>query len=229
MSRIITKPPAHKATTKAQLLNRAKTLIEAGERSLRKGLQSLHDAAEALAIAKEEHGASQREMAKFVGKSLGWVNALLQWRLGGYKETSPFGPTTKKGRVQHAEQRAVSKPRKTLPAQAKNAIVTEDPNTKLIAADSKNDNTAEATTTGLIVADGKNDNTTEPSTTPADSKNDNTTEAPRTDASRPDRDASATALMGFKLAVDQWVPRMNYADRCDATSYLLKKAKVSVS
>jgi hypothetical protein len=111
-------------------------------------------------------------------------------------------------------------------ADGKNDNTTEPSTTP---ADGKNDNTTEAPTTGLIAADGKNDNTTEPSTTPADSKNDNTTEAPRTDASRPDRDASATASMGFKFAVDQWVPRMNYADRCDATSYLLKKAKVSVS
>jgi hypothetical protein len=240
-------PLAPLPKTKEELLSQAKTLIAAGERSLHAGMQCLHDAAEALAIAKEEFHATQREIAQFVGKSPAWVNALLKWRLRGYKGKSPFGPTTKQGRVQHAEQRAISKPRKTLPAKAKNATVMEDPFTTRIAADDKNDNTTAppagliavdgkndnttATPTGLIAADSKNDNTTEASTTgiAADSKNDNTTEAPRADASRPDYDASATALIGFKLAVDQWVPRMNYADRCDATSYLLKKAKVSVS
>jgi hypothetical protein len=223
-------PLAPLPKTKEELLSQAKTLIAAGERSLHEGMQCLHDAAEALAITKEEFHATQREIAQFVGKSPAWVNALLKWRLRGYKGKSPFGPTTKQGRVQHAEQQAISKPRKTLPAKAKNATVMEDPFTTRIAADGKNDNTP-ATPTGLIATDSKNDNTpaTPTGLIAADSKNDNTTEAPRTDASRPDRDASETALMGFKFAVDQWVPRMNYADRCDATSYLLKKAKVSVS
>jgi hypothetical protein len=88
-------------TTKAELLKRAKAAIEAGE-------QSLHDAAEALGLAEEEHSATQREMAEAIGKSASWVNKLLKWRRSGYKDRSPFGPTTKRGRVEHAQQRVLA-------------------------------------------------------------------------------------------------------------------------
>jgi hypothetical protein len=87
------------ATTKTELLRRAKAAIEAGE-------QSLHDAAEALGLAEEDHSATQREMAEAVGKSASWVNKLLRWHRSGYRDHSPFGPTTKRGRVEHAQQRA---------------------------------------------------------------------------------------------------------------------------
>src|SRR5437763_53968 len=73
------------ATTKAELLHRAKAAIEAGE-------QSLHDAAEALGLAQEDHSASQREIAEAVGKSASWVNKLLKWRRSGYEGDGPFGP-----------------------------------------------------------------------------------------------------------------------------------------
>jgi hypothetical protein len=94
--------------TKAELLSRAKDAIEAGD-------QSMRDAAEALAIAQELHGASQAEMARAVGKSEAWVSLLLQWRRTEFKAESPFGPTTKAARLKHAEDRAASgasKPRK---------------------------------------------------------------------------------------------------------------------
>ena len=84
-------------TTKAELLERAKAAVEASE-------QSLHDAAEALGLAEEDHSATQREMAEAIGKSASWVNKLLKWRRSGYKDHSPFGPTTKRGRVEHAQQ-----------------------------------------------------------------------------------------------------------------------------
>ena len=93
-------------TTKAELLSRAKAAIEAGERSLR-------NAAEALALAQKDFNATQREMAEAVGRSASWVNRLLKWRRTGYKDYSPFGPTTKAGRVAHAQQRTkASRPRK---------------------------------------------------------------------------------------------------------------------
>jgi hypothetical protein len=90
-------------TTKADLFNRAKDAIEAGD-------QSLHDAAEALALAQEDFKASQREIAEAVAKSPAWVNRLLQWRREGCVG-SPFGPGSKAGRqrrkgVQSTEQRA---------------------------------------------------------------------------------------------------------------------------
>ena len=86
-------------STKAELLSRAKAAIEAGESFLR-------DAAEALALAQKAFNASQREIAEAIGRSASWVNRLLKWRRSGYKEYSPFGPTTKAGRVAHAQQQA---------------------------------------------------------------------------------------------------------------------------
>jgi hypothetical protein len=94
-----TPPNALNMTTKAELLRRGKAAIDAGESSPR-------EAAEALALAQQDFKATQREIAEAVGRSLGWVNRLLTWRRSGYKESSPFGPTTRVGRVQHAEQRA---------------------------------------------------------------------------------------------------------------------------
>jgi hypothetical protein len=93
-------------TTKADLFNRAKDEIEAGD-------QSLQDAAEALALAREDFKASQREIADAVGKSVAWVNRLLQWKRQGFVGT-PFGPGSKAGRerqkrVQSTEQRAPRK------------------------------------------------------------------------------------------------------------------------
>jgi hypothetical protein len=87
--------------TKAELLRNAKAAIEIGD-------QSFREAAEALAIAQELHGASQAEMARAVGKSEAWVSRLLQWRREGYRKESPFGPTTKAGRLAHAKDRAAS-------------------------------------------------------------------------------------------------------------------------
>ena len=74
---------AANTTTKAELLERAKAAVEAGE-------QSLHDAAEALGLAEEDRSATQREMAEAVGKSASWVNKLLKWRRSGYKDHSPL-------------------------------------------------------------------------------------------------------------------------------------------
>jgi hypothetical protein len=93
-------------TTKADLFSRAKNAIEAGE-------QSLHEAAEALALAQDDFRASQREIADFAGKSVAWVNRLLQWRRQGFVDT-PFGPGSKAGRerrkhVQSTEQGAPRK------------------------------------------------------------------------------------------------------------------------
>jgi len=46
---------------------------------------------------------TQRDIAKAGDKSLGWVNAMSRWTPD--KHASPFGPTTKAERVQHAERR----------------------------------------------------------------------------------------------------------------------------
>jgi hypothetical protein len=87
--------------TKPELLSRAKAAVEAGE-------QSFHDAAEALGVAQELHGATQAEMARAIGRSEAWVSLLLRWRRSAYTGNSPFGPTTKADRLKHAKDRAAS-------------------------------------------------------------------------------------------------------------------------
>jgi hypothetical protein len=43
--------------------------------------------------------AIQREIARAIRGSASWVNRLLKWRRSGYKQSSPFGPTTRPGRA----------------------------------------------------------------------------------------------------------------------------------
>ena len=76
--------------TIAKLHDKARRAIAAGEGSFRQ-------AAEYLAEARKQ-GATQRQSAKAVGKSPSWVNTLLKWRSGGYRET-PFGPQSKAKRA----------------------------------------------------------------------------------------------------------------------------------
>lgn len=88
-------------TTKDELLGRAKDAIQDGD-------QSMREAAEALALARQDFNATQREMAAAVGKSVAWVNRLLQWGQEGCSGT-PFGPGSKASRkrrkcVQATEQ-----------------------------------------------------------------------------------------------------------------------------
>jgi hypothetical protein len=92
------------STTKAALLNRAKNAIEAGH-------QSLHDAAEALALAQQDFKASQREITDAVGKSVAWVNRLLQWQRQGCVGT-PFGPGSK---ARRERQKSVQAPEQQSP------------------------------------------------------------------------------------------------------------------
>src|SRR5947207_1472188 len=94
------------STTKEALLIRAKDAIEAGD-------QSLHEAADALALAQEDFKATQREIAEAVDRSAAWVNRLLRWRREGCQGT-PFGPGSKAGRerkktVQSTEQHEARK------------------------------------------------------------------------------------------------------------------------
>lgn len=74
-------------TTKAEVLSRAKGAIEVGE--------SPRVIAGRLACAQEDFHASQREIGRAIGQSASWVNRLLKWRQSGYKQRSPFGPTTR--------------------------------------------------------------------------------------------------------------------------------------
>ena len=93
------------APSEAELLACAKAHVEDGNNTSR---ESFRQAAEALAQAEDLHGTTQASMAKAVGMSESWVSQLLTWRREGYQGTSPFGPTTKAGRVQHAKERAAS-------------------------------------------------------------------------------------------------------------------------
>jgi hypothetical protein len=109
-------------TSKAELLIRAKAAVEAGYRSM-------HEAAEALAVAQERHGASQADMARAIGKSEPWISRLLQWRREGYPSDSPFGPTTKAGRLAHAKDRAASGASKPRDPRKPKAIAAADDST----------------------------------------------------------------------------------------------------
>lgn len=83
-----------------ELLVRAKNAIHAGDKSLR-------SAAEDIANAQAQ-GATQRDIARAVGKSAAWVNRLLQWKDKGFPDSTPFGPASKAARqrrlVQATEQ-----------------------------------------------------------------------------------------------------------------------------
>ncbi len=108
----IEQPAGANMPSKDELLRRAKDAIGASD-------QSLHEAADALGDARALHNASQAEMARAVGKSEAWVSLLLRWRRAGYPGESPFGPTTKAGRLKHDKDRRAAgvskpgKPRKT--------------------------------------------------------------------------------------------------------------------
>jgi hypothetical protein len=78
-------------TTKAEVLSRAKAAVEAGE--------SWRNIAEILACANEDFHATQREIGQAIGRHPNSVNHVLKWRRSGYKEPSPFGPTTRAGRA----------------------------------------------------------------------------------------------------------------------------------
>jgi len=201
-----TTPSAANTTTKGELLERARAAIEAGE-------QSLHDAAEALALAQEDFGATQREIATAVGRSASWVNRLLKWRQSGYKDNSPFGPTTTAGRVSHAKQRTkASKARK---ARIERSVDDDSPDT---SAERRKAEYAEqeAKTAHYIeaAAAGFSQPEAEPvcaETNPASSSGGN------------------RALVEFKYAVDHWLPMMTYEAKCEAVNYAIKKSGVPVS
>jgi hypothetical protein len=83
-----------------KLHDKARRAIESGEDKFR-------EAAEYLAEA-QKLGATQRQSAKAIKKSPAWVNALLKWRSGGYKEHCPFPRATRS--VQPAEHTAARRP-----------------------------------------------------------------------------------------------------------------------
>src|SRR5581483_10138933 len=71
--------------------------IQIAKRAIASSGSDLRRAAEHLTKASLE-GASQREIAAGVEKTVSWVNGLIQWCKSGYKDETPFGPGSKKRR-----------------------------------------------------------------------------------------------------------------------------------
>jgi hypothetical protein len=109
-----------KTATINDLYNKARVAIESGEKTL-KG--RAREAAEYLAKALEL-GATQREAAEAIGKSPGWVNALLQWRVRGYITDFPFPRAARSrfGRRRHV-QPAEQKKSKRIPKEVRELLV----------------------------------------------------------------------------------------------------------
>jgi hypothetical protein len=185
-------------TTKTDLLRRAKDAIDAGA-------QCLQEAAEALALAHENFKATQREIAEAIGRSASWVNRLLKWRQSGYKERSPFGPTTTAGRVSHAKQRTrKSKPRN-------DAVESEATSDDEEASADKR--TAEY---ARLEAEGEAEPTT---ATPSTHAQSSTSRKPYPEKAKGE----------LRYAIDHWWPDLDDAGKSEITAYFLKKAGVRVS
>lgn len=75
----------------AEHLSQAKKDIAAGDNSLRSAAEHI-----AAAIAA---GATQSQAAHTVGKSQPWVNRLLQWKEGGFKQGGPFADDNAKAKI----------------------------------------------------------------------------------------------------------------------------------
>ena len=71
-------------------------------RAKRKLSRYTQDAADRIADA-EKLGATQRETAKVTGKSVGWINALLQWRAGGFNRKPSRATNRKSDKPKSAE------------------------------------------------------------------------------------------------------------------------------
>jgi hypothetical protein len=68
---------------------KTKQHLSHAKRDIAAGTASFRSAANHIAAAIQV-GATQAEAARAVGKSQPWVNRLLKWREGGFKEDGPF-------------------------------------------------------------------------------------------------------------------------------------------
>lgn len=84
-------------TTKAEVLSRIKAAVEA-----RAPVRYIH---EMLACAHDDFHASQRELGAAIGLSASTINRQLKWHQSGYRERSPYGPTTRAGRAAHRNRK----------------------------------------------------------------------------------------------------------------------------
>jgi cytoskeletal protein RodZ len=157
----------------------------------------------------EDFKATQREIAEAVGRSPSWVNRLLKWHRSGYKQYSPFGPTTKAGRVSHAQQRAkASKPRRKPPSGQANSTASADAGTST-TADAGTSTTAEAGTSttgaaGAAASAGAGSSTSK----------------------RPSPEEAKGNLI---YAIDTWWRYLDDTGKVDVTAYFLKKTGARVS
>lgn len=193
--------------------DRAKQAILAGEQGLREGYK---EAADYLAMAEAEDRTTQREMASGVGKSVGWVNRLLKWREGGYRGETPFAEPSRVARerkklVQSTEQKFHKAQQPNAGLSATNDEVTGTANVGAVSTESASVNKA------------KNANA---SPTPTKSK---PTIAKAGLTTGTDTTTSKSALTELKSAADRLLPKMNFDDRRDFTSYLLKQSRTRVA
>jgi len=89
--------------TPDESLAKAKALIEADDAGVvmrGQDQRELHmGAAEFIADAmKADRKLTQKKVAEFIGKSVGWVSMLLAWRAKGYATPTAFGPQAKEAR-----------------------------------------------------------------------------------------------------------------------------------
>ena len=105
--------------TVAELLNEARQVIVSSDTAL---CSSMRKAAELIAAA-QARGASQRQIAASVGKSAAWVNRLLRWRLGDYRDGTPFGPQAKAGRQRAGCSAETKRQKVELPSGSRDLLV----------------------------------------------------------------------------------------------------------
>src|ERR1043166_3464758 len=218
-------PASVNTTAKDDLLRRARSAIEAGA-------HSFHDAAEALVVAKELHGATQAEMARAIGKYAAWVSLLLKWHRSNDNDQSPFGPTTKAGRLKHAKDRVAadaSKPRKS-----RHASVEAEPDAG-DAEFSAAKRQPEYERSGTEGNSGPEKAATAPGEkTGADSQKSAATpevEGGKAISSAPrsltaPRHTPTAAKKELRFAIDHWWPLLDDDGRVEMTSYLDRKRVV---
>ena len=98
--------PAKASAHVATLLSEAKKEIDAADQALASADEAAnrHYRAAADHIAKAQtENASQRQIARGIGKSASWVNQLLRWSAEGYR-ASPFGPQSSAARARKKER-----------------------------------------------------------------------------------------------------------------------------
>jgi hypothetical protein len=90
----LAKQKADRETARAEQLELFKSEIADNDRSMRAATKYL--------LKAVDLGATQRMAAEKVGKSESWVNRLLKWGRGGFKDTGPFSTDAKAKRVRTA-------------------------------------------------------------------------------------------------------------------------------